>query len=231
MALTRPTRHRRNDHVPAERQPDTEPEQPDTELDRADPEPEDLDDEAAIEALCRELNDAGYTAEISWGRVVVSPKINRSQSDTTFNLMDQLFDAARANGWIIHSNWGVHIPPYPDMRLPDLMIAPKNAEQYDDMHIYGHSALLVAEVCSRGTRHIDWDEKPLDYARAGVPLLLIVDPLTDPKTVTLMSEPLKDLAQDDTREPYQQVVTVEAGEALELPEPFGVKLETKNLFE
>ncbi|MCT9932548.1 Uma2 family endonuclease [Planotetraspora sp. A-T 1434] len=217
MALTKPTRHGRHQHTPAPRPPDIEPEP--------------LDEEDEIQQLCQELNDAGYTAEISWGQVVVSPKINRSQSNITFHLMDQLFDSARANGWFIHSNWGVHIPPFPDMRLPDLMVAPKDAEQYDDMHILGHSALLVAEVCSRGTRSVDWDEKPLEYARAGVPLLLIIDPVTDPETVTLMTEPLKDLTADDLREPYQRIVMVQAGEPLWLPAPFKLKIDTAALFE
>jgi Uma2 family endonuclease len=225
MALTRPTRHRRNEHAPAVQRADIEPEDIEPESG------EEIDETGAIERLAQELNDAGYTAEISGGQVVVSPKVNRRQSNTTFSLLDQLFDVTRANGWIIHSNWGVHIPPYPDMRLPDLMVAPKDAEQYDDMHIYGHSTLLVAEVCSRGTRAVDWDEKPIEYARAGVPLLLIIDPMTRPETVTLMSEPLKDLAVDDMREPYQRVVTVEAGQPLDLPAPFTIALDTSILFD
>ncbi|GII57024.1 hypothetical protein Pth03_54130 [Planotetraspora thailandica] len=230
MALTRPTRHRRDDHAPAVQQADIEPETPEEDIEPGTPE-EDIDETGTIVRFAQELNDAGYTAEISGSRVVVSPKINRRQSNTTFNLLNQIFDVARANGWIIHSNWGVHIPPYPDMRLPDLMVAPRDAEQYDDMHIYGHSALLVAEVCSGGTRAVDWDEKPLEYARAGVPLLLIVDPLTAPETVTLMSEPLKDLAVNDMREPYQRVVTVAVGRPLSLPEPFTMDLDTNALFE
>jgi Uma2 family endonuclease len=231
MALTRPTRHGRNDHVPAERQPDTEPEQPDAELDRADPGPQDLDDETATVALCQELNDAGYTAEISWGRVVVSPWQSKQSSHIVDELADLLIPLKLANGWRFHHNLAVHIPPFLDHRLPDLMVAPRDAEHVDDLRIKGDSTLLVVEVCSPGTRQTDWFEKPFDYARAGVPLLLVVDPLADPKTVTLMSEPLEDLAQDDMREPYKQVVTVEAGEALALPEPFGIKLETEKLFE
>ncbi len=34
-----------------------------------------------IQRLCQELNDAGYTAEITYGRVVVSPKVSREQSN------------------------------------------------------------------------------------------------------------------------------------------------------
>lgn len=219
MALAKPTRQGRRRHV--FRSAASAPGEV--------PEPEPIDGEDDIRRLCQELNDAGYPAEITYGRVVVSPKVSREQSNVTFRLMNQLFDSVRENRWVIHSNWGVHIPPFPDMRLPDLMIAPQDAEQYDDMHILGHSALLVVEVCSRGTRSIDWDEKPLEYARAGVPLLLIVDPVTDPATVTLMSLPRKDLAMDDLREPYERVETVHAGESLRLPTPFDIDLATGEL--
>ncbi|GAA1288826.1 hypothetical protein Psi02_18420 [Planotetraspora silvatica] len=230
MALTKPTRHRRNDHVPAERQPDTEPEEPDTEPGPRGADPRHRGDEAAIEVLCRQLNDAGYTAEISWGQVVVSPWQSKQSSHIVDELADLLIPLKLANGWRFHHNLAVHIPPFLDHRLPDLMVAPRNAEHVGDLRIKGDSALLVVEVCSPGTRQTDWDEKPFDYARAGVPLLLVVDPLADPKTVTLMSEPVKDVFPGDMREPYKQVVTVEAGEALELPEPFGIKLETEALF-
>ncbi|WP_182875851.1 Uma2 family endonuclease [Microbispora sp. H10670] len=219
MALTKPTRRGRRWHVPRSEVSAS-----------AEPQPEPIDGQDDIQRLCQELNDAGYRAEITYGRVVVSPMVSREQSNITFRLMNQLFDSVRENRWVIHSNWGVHIPPFPDMRLPDLMIAPQDAEQYDDMHIFGDGALLVVEVCSKGTRSIDWDEKPLEYARAGVPLLLIVDPVTDPATVTLMQEPRKDLAPDDLREPYQRISVVNAGEALRLPAPFDIDLDTGALF-
>lgn len=236
MALTRPTRHRRNDRAPAERRPDTEPEQPGTELEQADPGPEPAHgapggDETATVALCQELNGAGYTAEISGGRVVVSPWQSMESSCIVDRLADLLIPLKLANGWRFHHNLAVHIPPFLDHRLPDLMVTARDAERFDHLRMKGGSTLLVVEVCSPGTYSTDWDEKPVDYARAGVPLLLIVDPLSDSKTVTLMSEPLKDLAPDDMREPYRQVVTVETGGTLELPEPFGVKLETETLFE
>ncbi|WP_433416056.1 Uma2 family endonuclease [Microtetraspora malaysiensis] len=189
-----------------------------------------MDAEAEIQQLCRELNDAGYTAEISWGHVVVSPWMNRRSSYIVDKIANQLIPLKLANDWLFHHNWAVHIPPLLDHRLPDLMIAPDNAEQFDEMRVHGHSTLLVVEVCSPGTRMVDWHEKPLDYARAGVPLYLIVDPVTDPPTMTLMSGPVADLAVDDERQPYREVVMVEAGQPLELPEPFGVKLDTSAVF-
>lgn len=88
------------------------------------------------------------------------------------------------------------------------------------------------EVCSPSTHKADWREKPLDYARAGVPLFLIVDPVATPRRVTLMSDPLADLEPFDyQRQPYRKIGTAEEGEVLELPEPFGIKIETSVLFD
>ncbi|WP_067178858.1 Uma2 family endonuclease [Microtetraspora niveoalba] len=190
-----------------------------------------MDAEAEIQRLCLELNDAGYTAEISWGRVVVSPWTSISSADVVESLVDMLFPVKRANGWRIHQNVAVHIPPLLDHRIPDLTVTPRHPERHDDMRLHGYGTLLVVEVCSPGTRTVDWYEKPMDYARAGVPLYLVVDPVTAPPTVTLMSGPVGDLAMDDERQPYQEVVTVEAGQPLELPEPFGVKLDTSLIFD
>ncbi|MBO4270704.1 Uma2 family endonuclease [Microbispora triticiradicis] len=120
----------------------------------------------------------------------------------------------------------------PCHRLPDLLVLPKNAERLDRMRVHGRSVLLAVEVCSPGTREVDWREKPLDYARAGVPLFLIVDPVATPRRVTLMSDPLSGLDPFDYhRQPYRKIVTVEEGEILELPEPFGIKIETGALFD
>nr|GLJ82846.1 hypothetical protein GCM10017588_15720 [Microbispora rosea subsp. aerata] len=58
-----------------------------------------------------------------------------------------------------------------------------------------------------------------------------MDPLVTPRTVTLISDPLPDLEPFDDRQPYQRILTVEEGGVLELPEPFGIKLETSALFE
>ncbi|MFC0866227.1 Uma2 family endonuclease [Sphaerimonospora cavernae] len=223
MALTMPTKHGRH-----QQHPHIHPAPPPTPADV--PRPEPVDEKDVIQRLCLELNEAGYTAEISRGQVVVSPRTRRESSNIVDRLSDILYPLKLANGWRFHQTWGVHIPPFPDFRLPDLMVAPDDAEQFDDMSIKGHSALLVAEVCSPGTRSVDWEEKPLDYARAGVPLYLIVDPLAEPRTVVLLSDPLPDLTPDDDREPYRQIVMAEEGELVELPEPFGIKLDTGTLF-
>ncbi|GIH65591.1 Uma2 family endonuclease [Microbispora siamensis] len=235
MALTKPTKHGRHDHPVPQKQDAPVPD--DLVSDEHEPpeagkpeEPQELPDE--VLHLCMQLHDAGYRAEIRLGQVVVTPPMGRESTYIVDRLSNLLIPLKLANGWRFHHNWGVHIPPYQDLRLPDLMVAPDEVEQLDTMRMRGYCALLVVEVCSPGTYKVDWQEKPLDYARAGVPLYLIVDPVTSPRRVTLMSDPLSDLKPlDYHRQAYRQIVTVEEGEVLELPEPFGIKIETSALFD
>ncbi|XVQ84759.1 Uma2 family endonuclease [Microbispora siamensis] len=226
MALTKPTKRGRHDHPVSRKQDDPVPDEHEPQEARK---PESLEDQ--LLRLCLELNEAGYRAEIRLGQVVVTPPATMQHGDVLDRLTEFLYPLKPANRWRFHYHWGVHIPPQPDLRLPDLMVVPYEVEALDEMRAHGRSLLLVVEVCSPGTRKVDWQEKPLDYARAGVPLFLIVDPVTTPRTVTLMSDPLPGLDPFDDRQAYRQIVTVEEGEVLELPEPFGLKIETSALFD
>ncbi len=227
MALTKPTKRGRHDRPIPRKQDDPIPGTHEPQEARK---PESLEDQ--LLRLCLELNEAGYRAEIHNGQVVVSPPATMQHADILDRLSTLLYALKLPNRWRFFYGWGVHIPPQPDLRLPDLMVVPDEVEAFDEMRAHGRSLLLVVEVCSPGTYKVDWKEKPLDYARAGVPLYLIVDPVATPRTVTLMSDPLLDLEPlDYRRQAYRQIVTVEEGEVLELPEPFGIKIETSALFD
>lgn len=235
MALTKPTTRGRHDHPVPRKQDDPlpgdlvsdEPEPPEAGKPE---EPQDLPDE--VLHLCMQLNEAGYRAEIRLGQVVVSPWMSEETNEIIDRLSKLLLPLGMAKGWRFFCNWAVHIPPMLDHRLPDLLVLPRKAERLDRMRVHGRSVLLAVEVCSPGNQKVDWQEKPLDYARAGVPRYLIVDPVASPRRVALMSDPLPDLKPFDYhRQAYQQIVTVEEGGVLELPEPFGIKIETSALFE
>ncbi len=232
MALTKPTKRGRHDHpVPRKQDGPVADEHEPPEAGKPEPEePQELPDE--VLHLCTQLNDAGYRAEIRLGQVVVSPWMSEESNEIVDRVSKLLLPLGMAKGWRFFCNWAVHIPPLLDHRLPDLLVLPKKAERLDRMRVHGRSVLLVVEACSPGTYTVDWQEKPLDYARAGVPLYLIVDPVTSPRRVTLMSDPLPDLEPlDYQRQAYRQIVTAEEGEVLELPEPFGIKIETSALFD
>ncbi|MEU7912748.1 Uma2 family endonuclease [Microbispora bryophytorum] len=235
MALTKPTKRGRHDRPAPRTQDDPVPD--DLVSDEHEPpdagqpeEPQKLPDE--VLHLCMQLNASGYRAEIRLGQVVVSPWMSEESNEIIDRVSKLLLPLGMAKGWRFFCNWAVHIPPMLDHRLPDLLVLPMKAERLDRMRVHGHSVLLAVEVCSPGNHEVDWREKPLDYARAGVPLYLIVDPVASPRRVTLMSDPLADLEPFDYhRQAFRQILTAEEGEVLELPEPFGIKIETSALFD
>jgi len=76
--------------------------------------------------------------------------------------------------------------------------------------------LLFVEVTSRSTRSLDPAEKPGEYARAGVPVTLVVD--RQAHDVLVRFEP------DKGR--YRYTETVRVGEHAHLPEPVRADLDT-----
>jgi len=54
-----------------------------------------------------------------------------------------------------------------------------------------------------------------------VPLYLLIDQLADPATVTLFSDPVESS--------YRTCSPAAAGQALRLPEPFGIQIDTRRL--
>jgi Uma2 family endonuclease len=137
--------------------------------------------------------------------------------------MDQLYDLKRKNGWDFYQTWAVHIPPERgDKRLPDLLVTPPDSPEFDENQAYGYGTLLVVEITSSDNRDDDLKVKPAEYARAGVPIMLIVDEFSDPRTVTLLSDP-----RDGE---YRSMTKVDEGEQVKLPEPFGIALDTGPIF-
>jgi hypothetical protein len=59
------------------------------------------------------------------------------------------------------------------------------------------------------------------YAQGRVPLYLHIDQLADPATVTLFSDPVESS--------YRTCSPAAAGQALRLPEPFGIQIDTRRL--
>jgi Uma2 family endonuclease len=98
------------------------------------------------------------------------------------------------------------------------VIVTPDAPTFGDNEVFGHGVLLVAEVTSKGNALRDRISKPRTCALSGVPLYLLVDPVEEPMSVTLFSEP-----SDDG---YRTLDRVTAGEKLWLPEPFAMALDT-----
>ncbi|MBT2230560.1 Uma2 family endonuclease [Nonomuraea sp. NEAU-A123] len=181
------------------------------------------DDELHREQVWEKLVGQGLRPEIVGGRIYVSPRAKMRHCVLVDRLSDQLYDVKRKNGWEFYQTWAVHIPPHRgDKRLPDLLITPPDSPEFDDNQAYGYGTLMAVEVVSSDSRDDDLDVKPAEYARAGVPMMLVLDDFSTPPSVRL----LYGLAEGE----YRASIVVNAGLPLLLPEPFEVTLDTNLIF-
>jgi Uma2 family endonuclease len=190
------------------------------------PEPEIAD----VEQLWAKLDAQNRRPEIVLGRLVVKPMPSKKHNTVVSRLIKQLVPAVIENDWEFYSNWDVHIPPVRgDRHCPDLIVAPVDPPTYDENQVYGHGIALAVEVVSASSIEDDYGHKPGEYAKAGVPLYLIADPLQEPCRVAILAEPTPTDRKGDAYD-YRREIQVKAGEPLELPEPFGITLDTAALF-
>jgi Uma2 family endonuclease len=163
----------------------------------------------------------GARAELIDGEIVVSPSGSVRHSTAISALIFQLVDVSRTKGWIIHTNLTTHIRATRERLIPDLMIAPEDAPQFCHNELLAAGVLLAAEVVSPWSQRRDREVKPRAYAHGGVPLYLLVDHLATSPAVTLYGRPGQDR--------YGERQSVAAGQPLQLPQPFGITLDTARL--
>jgi Uma2 family endonuclease len=182
------------------------------------------DDLKEVEDTWHMLVSKGHHAEIVGGRLVMSPAPSRRHCNVTEDLADQFFELKRQHGWHIYMGSAVYIPHIRNRRVPDLVVTPRRASWYDENQLVASATLLVVEVVSPGkeARREDFEIKPEEYAFAGVPRYLVIDPEAEPRTLTLLSEP-----KDGE---YTVRADVVEGEPLHLPAPFDRTLDTTTLF-
>ncbi|MFI6585044.1 Uma2 family endonuclease [Embleya sp. NPDC050493] len=103
-------------------------------------------------------------------------------------------------------------------RTPDLVVLdPRKKAEFRDGHATSASGVwMFVEVTSDSTRRVDLREKPNEYARAGVPVMLIVD--RQKHEVIVHFEPV------DGR--YTFTERVRAGAPVRLPDPFEATIES-----
>ncbi|MEU5314768.1 Uma2 family endonuclease [Streptomyces sp. NPDC021562] len=160
----------------------------------------------------------GYRAEIIEGAIEVSPTGRLSHAQIVNRLRNALVrflgegeHAAFQDTNVIHERKGW---------IPDILIAPEDLEPHGDEEQLGVAAsavALIAEVVSPGKRNQDRDRvrKRREYARAGIPVYVIIDDYDSHGTVTVLTEPDPDKADwvGVHRVPYGTEVTVPEGPA------------------
>ncbi|WP_409470719.1 Uma2 family endonuclease [Streptomyces sp. HC307] len=101
---------------------------------------------------------------------------------------------------------------------PDVLVAPEDlAADEDELGIDAAAVRLVVEVVSPGKANQDRDRirKRREYARAGIPVYVLIDDYDGQGAVTLFTGPRPDKAdwEDIHRVPYGTDVTVPEGPA------------------
>jgi Uma2 family endonuclease len=100
---------------------------------------------------------------------------------------------------------------------PDIHVAHERAFETESRHLDGESLSFVAELTSPATRKDDLTDKVGVYAKAGVPVYLILD-MQEEQAIVYGSPSQEGI--------YEVRFTKPFGEKLSIPDPFGFLLDT-----
>ncbi|MFF1482226.1 Uma2 family endonuclease [Streptomyces sp. NPDC058301] len=162
----------------------------------------------------------GFRAELIEGEIVVTPPPDGDHEDYINLILKQVIKHSRTE-MDFSGNKGLKVKSGGDCPknhvIPDGTFAPTELRLFRgaDSWMPCDGVAMVAEVTS-SKAHADREVKRRCYARAGIPLYLLID--RDRSQVTIFSEP--------ERDDYRQLCGIPFGKSLTLPEPFGFDLDT-----
>lgn len=162
----------------------------------------------------------GFRAELIEGEIVVTPPPDGDHEDCIGLIVEQVYERSRSKMQFsgnkgLKLNSGGACPK--DRVIPDGTFAPRELRLYRgaDSWMPCDGVALVLEVTSTKPK-ADRETKRRCYARAGIPLYLLVD--REDSSVTLFSDPEKDEYRERCTRPF--------GKPIALPEPFAFDLDT-----
>jgi Uma2 family endonuclease len=169
--------------------------------------------------------DTGRRAELIGGQLIMNPGPVLWHCDVSTWLFLQFNATCQANNWTQYQTADLVLPQTRDIVVPDLMII-KDREKLPryQQAVPPEHALLVAEITSPSSTGTDRTVKWLSYAKAGIPLYLLVDRLARASTVTLFSAPGKGGYTTS-----RAAGTGRAGGRLAIPAPLGCVLDTTTM--
>jgi Uma2 family endonuclease len=160
----------------------------------------------------------GWRVELVEGEIYVVPPANGEHEEIVSEVADQVTVRRTDRTLRNYTGIGLNVPGASDTGhvIPDLVVAPKGS--FDDEEEWHDTAsvLLVAEVTSTSTAARDRDKKILGYARADIPVYLLID--REAGEVLVYSEP----SGDD----YAKSLKHKLGLSVPLPAPLGFELDT-----
>ncbi|MFE3940456.1 Uma2 family endonuclease [Streptomyces sp. NPDC059118] len=165
----------------------------------------------------------GWRAEIDDGQIVLVPPPHAHHNGIAAKAQRGLYGDLPEE-LEIYQTLGIHVAALDKLYVPDLVVMPSELIDAADPEINdpmdAAEALLVVEVTSKGNARDDRTKEYRAYARAGVPMYLLIDRFdTRGAMATLFTEP----NEDGT---YKRSDPVPFGKPLVLPEPFGTTLHT-----
>lgn len=160
----------------------------------------------------------GSKVEIIEGIITVSPAPAPRHNVIAERIQRRLYSVI-PDHWGIYQTLAIAVPSRLGMLIPDLVVTPLPQCAESDTYIPAALAELVVEVTSKSNARHDRISKPAAYATAGIPFYLLVDRwAVDGPSTTLYGEPKGDV--------YRPLSTVKFGEAIKLPAPFDVVIDT-----
>ncbi|WP_327422525.1 Uma2 family endonuclease [Streptomyces sp. NBC_01230] len=165
----------------------------------------------------------GWRAEIDEAQIVLVPPPHAHHNGIAAKVQRRLYRDLPEE-LEIYQTLGIHVAPLDKLYVPDLVVMPSelidaaDPESSDPME--ASDALLIVEITSKGNAREDRTKKYRAYARAAVPMYLLIDRFdTRGAMATLFTEP----NEDGT---YKRSDAVPFGKPLTLPEPFDTTLLT-----
>ncbi|MFJ8771292.1 Uma2 family endonuclease [Streptomyces microflavus] len=166
----------------------------------------------------------GWRAEIDEGRIVLVPPPHAHHSGIAAKVQRRLYRGLPEELGI-YQTLGVHVAPLGKLYVPDLVVMPaeliNTADPDTSDPLDAAEALLIVEITSKGNAREDRTKKYRAYARAGVPMYLLIDRFD---TRGPMSTLFTERNEDGT---FKHTDAVPFGKPLALPAPFDVSLPTE----
>ncbi|MEV6735950.1 Uma2 family endonuclease [Streptomyces sp. NPDC051104] len=163
----------------------------------------------------------GCRVEIIEGIVTVAPPPSKAHNKIASKVIRRLSDVL-PDDWGLYPTLGAAVPSRDSLYIPDLAVAPEDAlDGEDDEYIPAGVAELIVEITSKSNANTDRITKAAGYAKARVPLYLLIDGWAPGgPTVTLYGEPKGDV--------YRVLRAGKFGDVIDLPDPFGFTLDTSD---
>ncbi|MGW0122647.1 Uma2 family endonuclease [Streptomyces sp. NPDC003327] len=160
----------------------------------------------------------GWRVELIEGEIYVAPPANGEHEEIVTEMVEQVIARRVGKELRNFTGIGLGLPGITDALrvVPDLVIAPKGSFHDRSEWHAPDPVLLVAEVTSSSTASRDRVQKIRAYARAGIPLYLMID--REAGEAVVCSGP----AGDD----YGHKAVHKLGTAVPLPHPLGFELDT-----